>query len=94
MKRLLLKTKCCGKPFLSDKITSTQKISLIDNDKFVKNDDDTAKVLNTFFSSTVSNLKILDYSNCDPLARNIKEPVLKARVKYKTHPSILTIGEV
>ena len=37
------------KPFVSDKVTSTQKITLIDNDKIVKNDDDTARVLNTFF---------------------------------------------
>ena len=29
-------------------------------------------VLNTFFSNTVSNLKIPDYSNCDPLAEIIQ----------------------
>ena len=32
------------KPFLSDKVTSAQKATLIDNDKVVKNDDDTARV--------------------------------------------------
>ena len=36
------------KPFLLDTVTSTQKITLIDNDKLVKNEDDTTKVLNTF----------------------------------------------
>ena len=41
------------KPFLSDKVTCNQ-ITLIDNDKIVKNDDDTSKVLNTFFSNIVS----------------------------------------
>ena len=57
------------KPFLSDKVTSTQKIALIDNDKIVKDDDDTA-VLNTFFSNIVSDLNITDYNNSDPLVGN------------------------
>ena len=49
-------------PFLSDKVTSTQKIILVDNDKIVKNDDDTARVLNTLFSNIVSDFKIPDYN--------------------------------
>ena len=57
------------KPFLSDQVTSTQKISLIDNDKIVKNVDDTAKVLNNFISNIVRDLKIPDYNNCDPFVR-------------------------
>ena len=68
-------------PLLSDKVTSTQKITLID--KIAKNIDDTARVLNTFFSN-----------NWHPLAENIQEAVLKAIVKYRNHLSILTIGEV
>ena len=75
------------KPFVSEKMTP------IDNDKIVKNDDDTAKFLNNFFSNIVRDLKIPDYNNCDPLAENIQEPVLKAIVKYGSHPSILTMGE-
>ena len=65
------------KPFLSDKVTSSQKITLIENDKIVKNDDKTARVLNTFFSNIVRDLKIPDYNNCESLAENIQEPVLK-----------------
>ena len=84
-----------AKPFLSDKVTtSSQKITLIENNKIVKNDNDTARVLNTFFSNIVCDLKIPDYNNCDSLAENIQEPVLKAIVKYRNHPSILTIEEV
>ena len=41
-----------------------------------------------------SYLKIPDYNNCDPLIENIQEPVLKAIVKYRNHPSILNIEEV
>ena len=65
------------KPVLSDKVTSTQKITLIENDKIVKNDNNTARVLNTFFSVIVHNLKIPDYNNFDPMAENIQEPFQK-----------------
>ena len=82
------------KAFLSDKITSTQKITLIEKEEIIMGDDNTAKVLNTCFSNIVSNLKIEGYSNCDPLANNIRHPVLKYIVKYRNHPSILAIGEV
>ena len=74
------------KPFLSDKVTSTQKKTLIENDKIVKNDDD------TFFSNIVSDLKIPEYNDCDPLAEKIQDSVLKAIVKYRNYPSLLTIG--
>ena len=82
------------KSFLSDKVTSTQKVTLIENDKIVKNDNDAARVLNTFFSNIVRDLQILDCNNCDQLEGKIQDPVLKAKVKYRNHPSILTIGEL
>ena len=82
------------KPFLPNKITSTQKITLIEKEEIIMGDDNTAEVLNTFFSNIVSNLKIEGYSNCDPLANNIRDPVLKCIVKYRNHPSILAIGDV
>ena len=82
------------KPFLSDKITSTQKIKLIEKEEIIMGNDNTAEVLNTFFSNIVSNLKIEGYSNCDPLANNIRDSVLKCIVKYRSHPSMLAIGEV
>ena len=57
-------------------------------------DDNTAEFFNTFFSNIESNLMSEGYSNCNPLANNIKDPVLKCRVKYRNHPSIFAIGEV
>ena len=71
-----------------------QKITLLEEEEIIIGDDNTAKVLNTFFSNIVSNLKIEEYSNCDPLANNIRDPVLKCIVKYRNHLSILAIGEV
>ena len=55
-------------------------------------DYNTAKVLNTFFSD--SNLNIAEYSNCEPVANNVSDPVLKCVVTYRNHPIILAIVEV
>ena len=82
------------KPFLSDKVRSTNKMTLIDKEETMVDDYNTAKVLNTFFSNIDSNLNIAEYSNCEPLVNNICDLVLKCVVKYRNHPSILTKGEV
>ena len=55
---ILLTTKEFRKLFLLDKIASTQKATSIDIDEFMKNDDERARVLNTFFSNIVTNLQI------------------------------------
>ena len=41
------------KPFSSDKITSTRKIILIEKEEVIMCGDNTAEVLNTFFSNIV-----------------------------------------
>ena len=56
-------------------------------------DDNTAEILNTFFSNIVSNFKIERYSNCAPLTNNIRDPVLKCILKYRNHPNIPAAGE-
>ena len=72
----------------------TERITLIDNGKVVTTEQDTAIVLNTFFSNVVTNLKITKYTDYDPIANNISDPILKVIVRYRIHPSILTIGKV
>ena len=57
-------------------------------------DDNTAEVLNIFFSNIVSNRNIEEYSNCDPLVNHIRDSVLKCIVKYRNHPSTGGTGEV
>ena len=82
------------KPFLSDKIVLSERITLIDNGEVVAIEQDTANVLNTFSSNIVTNLKIPEYVDYDPIANNISIPILKAILRYRNHPSIITIGEV
>ena len=75
------------KPFLSDKTTSTQKITLVEKEEIIMSDNNTAKVLNSFFSNTVSNLKIEGHSNCATLDNKIRDPFLKCIAKYWNHPT-------
>ena len=48
MKNILLITSRSGKLFLSDKILSKEKITLIEENESVSNDEDTTQVLNIF----------------------------------------------
>ena len=78
-------------PFLSDKVLPTERITLIENDKIVNNDNETDNIMNTFFSNisnTVINLNVPEHHEYEGISRNISDPILKAITKYKNHPSI------
>ena len=80
------------KPFLSNKVQSSERITLTDeSDSLVTDCGKVATELNSFFSSVVKNLNILSYEGCDPLSDNIFHPTLKAIVKWRNHLSILKI---
>ena len=82
------------KPFLSDKTPSDEKITLIEKDKIIKTDSKTVNVLNTFFSTIVSNLNIPEYPVSDPISNDDSDPVLKSILKYKDRPSIKAIKKI
>ena len=86
------------KPFLLDKVTSTNKLTLIDKKDIFLGDCDTAKVLTTFFSNILSGLNVPEYLNCEPLVNKISDPVFKYVGKYvikcSNHTRILALGEV
>ena len=79
------------KPMLSKKIKSNERITLIENDKIIKTEKGTAEVLNAFFSNIVQNLDIQQYNVDDPICENINDPLLKAIVRYRNHPSLVAI---
>ena len=62
-----------------------------ENDSLVTDCGKVATELNSFFSSDVKNLNIPSYEGCDPLSDNIFHPTLKAIVKRRNHPSVLTV---
>ena len=74
------------KPFLSDKITSKEKIASIEENEIVSNDENTAQVLNTFFSNILGSLNIPENVTNDPFPDNISDPIIKLIVKYRKHP--------
>ena len=82
------------KPFLSDKTPSDEKITLIEKDKIIKTDSNTANVLDTFFSTIVNNLNIPEYPVSDPISNDDSDPVLKSILKYKDRPSIKAIKKI
>ena len=79
------------KPSLSDKSCVKEKINFVEKEEILKTDLETAEVLNTFFGNIVKNLEINPYSNFDPMINHVKDPTLRAILKYKDHPSILAI---
>ena len=76
---------------LSKKIKSNERITLIENDEIMKTEKGTAKVLNAFFWNIVQNLDIQQYNVDDPICENINDPIQKAIVRYRIHPSIVAI---
>ena len=45
------------KPLFSDKVKSSEKITLVHEDKIITTDDENAKILNSFFSNVVKHFK-------------------------------------
>ena len=60
----------------------------------MENKFDRAQTLNKFFSNIVSNSRISEYANCDPISENINEEIIKSIVKYRNHISLFKVGEV
>ena len=79
------------KPSLLDKSSVKEQINFVEKREILKTDLETAEVLNTFFGNIVKNLEINQYSNFDPVINHVKDPTLRAILKYKDHPSILAI---
>ena len=79
------------KPVLSNKVMSSEKITLVENDDILENDKRAATVFNNFFSNIITNLGIPQYIEEEPISQNIDDPLMKAIVKYRNHPSIVAI---
>ena len=80
------------KPFLSVKTKSRAKITLIENENLVSNVAEVANCPNNFFSNIVQNLEMPKYDVKDDLHLNMNShPALKAFLKDKIYPSIISI---
>ena len=79
------------KPILSNKFVNNENITLVDNKKIITNDKEIAKVLNDFFSNIIKSLNIPKKDHTNSIVENVRDPTLKAILKYRKHPSILAI---
>ena len=80
-----------SKLLLSDRSVSREKINLAENEKMPTSESATAKILDNFFSNIVKKLNTPNFNSNNSVTKNIKDPVSKAILKYKNHPSILAI---
>ena len=78
-------------PLFSNKTKSNEKITLVEDETVTTQDEKNVELLNLFFSSAVKNLKIPEFSDTNPLAERLSDPVLKAILKYENHSSIVAI---
>ena len=79
------------KPFFSDKGTTREKYTLIEEEEILDDDQKIFTVFNDFFSSIVSNLNIPQYEDQNVNLDNIDDPLEIIKEKYKNHPSIVAI---
>ena len=49
--------------------------------------------MNNFLSAIIPNLKIPQYKEQNPISTSIIDPVVRTKVKYRAHPSIIAINE-
>ena len=71
------------KAFTIPEIQSRERISLNENGEIVKTENGAAEVFNNFFCNIVKNLNISQYCDFDPTIENVKDPTLKAILKYE-----------
>ena len=81
------------KPFLSEKIETTSKIKLKDQDKIISNDDKVAEEFSTFFENAVKSLNIKPRNLSLEDTTNLSNPVEIAIKKFQNHPSVQVIRE-
>ena len=79
------------KPYLSNKVRTTDKIKLVENGEIITNDQEVADILNEFFATIVTKLKLPNPP--ETLDTNTNDPVLQCINKYSDHPSIKIINE-
>ena len=69
----------------SNKFVNSEKITLVVNEKIITNDKRIANNLNHFFLKLNKNLNIPQKNHTDSIIENVREPSLKAILKYRRY---------
>ena len=75
---------------LSNKVVHNEIITLVEDDKIIEKDKNTAFILNEFFSKIITILGIRQYDEMEH-SHNTGDLLMKAIMKYRFHPSIVAI---
>ena len=81
-------------PLFSDKIKSQNKITLVENDRIIADDNELAQTFNSFLEDAVKKLKIDPCFEDKESTDGMNDPVEIAIRKFNSHPSILKIEGV
>ena len=79
-------------PFLSSKASSLSRITLIENEAIISDDQKVAETLSKFYVKAVDKLDIKEFKNISNID-GLSDPVEIAIKKYENHPSIVAITE-
>ena len=79
------------KPFLSDKVKSTESITLFEKNVISHDDQNNAEIFNNFFINAVKNLNLELKSDIINLETNEGDHILTAIKMFENHPSIIKI---
>ena len=79
-------------PFLSRKAPSLSRITLIENEAIISDDQKVAETLSKFFVKAVDKLDIKEFKNISNFD-GLSDPVETVIKKYENHPSIVAITE-
>ena len=79
------------KPFLFDKGTNIDKITLVDHDKVISDDKQLCKPFSHFFQEAVKTLGVSDSLNMSNYSHN--DQVNNTIRKYENHPGVKKISE-
>ena len=78
------------KPLFSEKHNISKKVTLIEGDSIITDDNKVAETFNYYFSNMVSNSDISEHDMDSPMGL---DAVNKSIMKFREHPSILKIKE-
>ena len=82
------------KPLLSDKISESSKITLVNHSRIVSVDREIFDIFNKFFVYVVLNLNISKFTDSDNLHEHVTgDSVQSVLYKYRNHLSIIKIKE-
>ena len=81
------------KPLFSEKHFSSNKITLIEGEEIISNDQEIAELFNSFFANIVEKLDIEGFSTCDYSYDPEMDYISNIIKKFSNHPSIIKIKE-